>query len=47
MNKLEKQMILILISYLINCLFYFRFLSFTTSKNEVRTKSPDKLQLLP
>lgn len=36
-----------LISYLINGLFYFRFLSFSTGKNEVSTKGPDKLQLLP
>lgn len=49
MNKLQKiddWLDLILKAYLIYGLFYFRFLSFSTGKNEVSTKGPDKLQLL-
>lgn len=36
-----------LISHLIDGLFDFRFLGFSTGKDEVGAKCPDKLQLLP
>lgn len=38
---------MVLISHLINGLFDFRFLSFSTGKDEVSSEGPDKLQLLP
>lgn len=35
------------VSHLINGLLDFRFLSFSTGKDEVSSEGPDKLQLLP
>lgn len=36
-----------IVSHLINGLLDFRFLGFSTGKDEVSSEGPDKLQLLP
>lgn len=45
--KLFFKIYITFICYLINGLFDFRLLSFSTGEDEVGTKSPYKLQLFP